>query len=559
MKNLLWFVLLLPASAIAAETAADSVITAATVFPDRADVTRTADVSLPAGKSVIRFDSLPALMYPSSLRVSGKGAFKIGSVETKRIYLKDTVAEREKELQDKITALSDKRSLIEADLKAAATGKAFLENMSKSAFTPPAPDAAKKQGAAPDAWSGAWKSLRDGMKTLGREEIAQRIALRDIDAELSALRQEKRDLFSGSKSFYQVRVNVEARKPVEAKVTLRYRVSGASWTPKYEARLNTETGKVDLSQYGEVSQRTGEDWKNVALTLSTAETGAEMTPPEPNPARLNLRSKEQDQKIHLSKGIKSARGRAFNARRLDTLANEDVENGVMFAAAAPALPMQETAVVEQADFSGSDFTGLFDVKGASTLLSDGAARRFAITEYALPVKLSALAVPALKPAAYLTAAGTFKSDASLIAGEMSLYRDGAFIGSSALSPIRPNEEFKISFGQDEKIIVEYAVLKDKKTDGGLISTSSSHQKQSRTTIRNKHKAPTDLIVYQTLPQALNDDIAVSVVKSETTGGYTENADGKPGVVQWTATAAPNEVKTFDFGYTVSWPKDKVLY
>lgn len=557
MKHLLWLLFFLPATAGATETPADSVITAATVFPDRADITREADIVLPAGKSVVRFDNLPAATDSSSLRVSGKGRFKIGSVETKRIYLKDTVAEREKELQDKITELTDKRSLIEADLKAAATGKNFLENMSRSAALPQpaAQDAAKKQTPPADVWSNAWKSLQDGMKTLGREEIKHRIALRGIDAELSALRREKRDLSSGAKSFYQVRVNVEARKAGPAKMTLRYRVSGASWTPKYEARLNTETGQVVLSQYGEVSQRTGEDWKNVALTLSTAETGAEMTPPEPRPEHLNLRPKNEFKQVQaIGRGgmMKAARVRTANyATGADSLADEAFE-------AAPAM-LNETAVVEQAGFSGSDFTGLFDVKGAANLLSDGAARRFAVAEYDLPVRLSALTVPADRPAAYLTASGTFKSEASLMAGEIALYRDGAFVGSSVLPPVRPNEDFKISFGQDDKIIVEYAVLKDKKTDGGLISTSSSRQKQSRAVVRNKHKAPAELIVYQTLPQILNDDISVSIVKSETTAGYVENADDKPGVVQWTATAAPNEVKTFDFGYTVSWPKDRVLY
>ena len=52
--------------------------------------------------------------------------------------------------------------------------------------------------------------------------------------------------------------------------SLRYAVPGASWAPSYDARLHVAERAVELSYFGLVRNSTGEDWNDVALTLSTA-------------------------------------------------------------------------------------------------------------------------------------------------------------------------------------------------------------------------------------------------------------------------------------------------
>ena len=102
MKKLFYLTLLAPFAANAADISASSVITAATVFPTRADISRNAEVSLPQGKHTIVFDGLPAALDTASLRVSGTGAFSIGSVEIKELFSKDFVVEQERKLRAKI-------------------------------------------------------------------------------------------------------------------------------------------------------------------------------------------------------------------------------------------------------------------------------------------------------------------------------------------------------------------------------------------------------------------------------------------------------------------------
>ena len=53
-------------------------------------------------------------------------------------------------------------------------------------------------------------------------------------------------------------------------VRLSYFVTGARWAPAYTVRLDEAMSAGDLEVRAVVGQRTGEDWRNVALTLSTA-------------------------------------------------------------------------------------------------------------------------------------------------------------------------------------------------------------------------------------------------------------------------------------------------
>ena len=74
----------------------------------------------------------------------------------------------------------------------------------------------------------------------------------------------------------QVAINLDAARETEGAFKLRYRVASAGWSPFYDARLETsekgKSGKIEIVRRADVVQSTGEDWTDVALTLSTART-----------------------------------------------------------------------------------------------------------------------------------------------------------------------------------------------------------------------------------------------------------------------------------------------
>lgn len=538
MKKLIVLTLLAPFAANAAEIPTPSVITAATVFPTRADISRNAEVSLPQGKHTIVFDGLPAALDTKSLRISGTGAFSIGSIEIKELFSKDFVVEQERKLRGKIADLSDRRRFVESELTAAETGKTFLENMAKSNAVPQVSVNGKKDALSPDAWGKAWQSLQNGMKSLGRETIEKQIEIRKIDAELSALNKELRLLSDGAKSAKQIRVNVEASAPAAAKLTVQYQIANASWKPTYEARLNTRNKTVEIMQYGTISQHTGEEWRNIDLTFSTARPVIGTVPPELETRWLNLDEPVKKRGKMLERGVAVYRNDSSFA---DTM---DEPSG--------------TAEIAAAEFSGSDFAGTFAVKGKANVPSDGSEHRFLVGGWSAKADIYAQTVPAVQPAAYVMASTQLNAPAPLLPGTMSLFRDGAFIGDSEMNFLRPNAKLHLSFGQDDKILVKHTIADFEEDNGGRISRNNKITIRTAAAVQNLHKEPLKIAVYDFLPVARNSDIAVKITKDKTTAGYETDPDGKVGVIKWESVYQPQEQKTVDYGYTITYPKDREL-
>lgn len=127
--------------------------------------------------------------------------------------------------------------------------------------------------------------------TEARLELASLRAKRSaaLNEELDSLREQLRDAREAAKlaeeraknasSARQARAN-ELRKGVdlsfaeattEGEVTLEYLVPGARWAPTYTLHLDEALREARLERRALIAQRTGEDWRGVALRLSTAE------------------------------------------------------------------------------------------------------------------------------------------------------------------------------------------------------------------------------------------------------------------------------------------------
>ena len=556
MKILFLFFLsfLSPVLAFAGEIETVSDIFAVTVFPDRADISRIASLDIPAGKHTLVFNRMPDGLITDSLRVEGKGSsgFTIGSVETKQIFTSEFAIAEEKALQDKIAALHDQRRFIEAQINAANAGKTFLENMAK---TPAAtPIDAKTQSFSPAVWQEAWHTIQNGMNELGRETIEKQQKIREIDKEINTLNRQLREISTGKKGYKQIRVNVETNKLVKARMTLQYQIKGASWKPLYEARLDSANETVEIVQYGNIAQKTGEDWTNVALTLSTARPSLTMRPPVLSPIWLNIRSKEIVVR-HQNKHFKSTG--AIRSQALNLAATDSIALGAAASSDEDEV-FSEKAENTAVSVDGREFSGEFAIKGASNVPADGAEYRFNIGSYTNKAEIRAEIFPQTDSSAYLIASVLYNGSLPLLPGNIALFRDGAFIGNSDMEMLRPNEKLNLAFGQDEKISVSYTVLGGETSEGGVISRDTKKDLLSRTEIQNLHNLPLKIAIYEQLPVSRNSDVSVKIIKDKTSAGYVTEPDGKVGLIQWESVFPAKEKKEILFGYSVSWPKDKIL-
>ncbi|RZK51670.1 MAG: DUF4139 domain-containing protein, partial [Pedobacter sp.] len=81
------------------------------------------------------------------------------------------------------------------------------------------------------------------------------------------------------KNSNDVIVKVSAKSATKGKFSLTYMVNNAGWYPSYDIRAKDVSSPIELVYKANVSQSSGEDWKNVRLALSSGNPTTNSTKP----------------------------------------------------------------------------------------------------------------------------------------------------------------------------------------------------------------------------------------------------------------------------------------
>ena len=257
--------------ALAVELRPASHITEVTVFPDRAEIVRRAEVDLLAGSHSLHIADLPAGLLPDSVRVEAvsEAGLMVGAVETLAQFTAEAASPAEREVMAAINALEQKQRELVDKATAARVQLDFVGNVGK-ALPERAGDDIVRGLPDPEVWRKSWTVLAQGADEALAAIRALDTERQRVERELEARRAELERVRTGQRATLEAVVALEASSGGRAAVELRYQVPGATWRPLYEARLDSGEDSVRLIQRGEVQQATGEEWPDVVLTLSTA-------------------------------------------------------------------------------------------------------------------------------------------------------------------------------------------------------------------------------------------------------------------------------------------------
>ena len=541
-------------SRAAPEVGGESRIVAATVFPDRAEVLRVVEVALPAGPSTLVIENLPANLIAASVRVRGSadGALLIGSVETKRHFEATLVHEAERRLLAELEALQDQRRGFDDRIAAARVQLSFITAIGREG-----PKLLNQQMAEgrfdPEALGQALGLLGRGaaeaFEAIRTAEVDKRALARKID--LVQRRLDK--VRTGRKASLVARVNLETERPVAARLELTYQVPGASWRPLYDARLDTESGTTQLVQIGEVRQGTGEDWSDVRLTLSTARPSVSARLPELDswfidfayPGRYDGKRKRDKNEAELSL-LRNALKPSMEA-----------PNGSLDEATTVIGGDSRAAEPQIARVVASEFAATYRIPGAVNVPSDNEPHKFVVSERAFEAKLAVHTVPKIAPQAYLTATIVYDGAAPILPGPVSVFRDGAFVGTSAMAMLRPGEEVTLSFGVDDKVRVDYRLETGQRSSEGLITKHLRLERRYLIAVTNHHARAMDIAVLDQLPVPRDAAIEVALLRGSTKASERD-VDQRKGVLAWRHSYQPGETRTIKFGYAVTYPDGQAV-
>ncbi len=527
----------------AAELAVESRIVEVTVFPNRAEVVREADVEIPPGKSVVALQGLPASLFPQSVRVrvGAEQDLRIGSVETRQVFAQETVQADERRLRREIEGLQDQRRGLDDRVAASRVQLDFIKSLGRE--TPKTVGEEISRGKLePETWQQAWSLIGDGANQALDRIRAAELEQRVIDREIQQKQNELAQIGTGRRASVTARVQVEAEAAASLRLALSYQVPGASWRPLYDARLDSSGAALGLTQVGEVRQRTGEDWGDVQLVLSTARPASDARMPDLETWFLDFHDPR-------------ARREASVATLQESRIAQEADSGLRFLSkgGGPDLAAPEPV----AEVVVSEFAASYRIAGLATVTADNAARKFVIAEHELPVTFAAQAVPKIAPVAYLFAEIAHPGEEPWLPGPVSVFRDGGFIGTSYLALLRPGEKRKLSFGVDDKIKVTHRLLEGERSREGLIEKSRRVERRYLMEISNLHKRDFEVTVLDQLPVARDERIEVELLSDSTVPTNSDLKDRK-GVLAWVRKLAPGASEQLRFGYAVTYPESLEL-
>lgn len=549
----------LPAKA--EEIVVDSHVVAATVYNDRANLTRSAKVEIPAGAHTLVFEGLPLNIFTDSLRAQGSSSADVvfGALEHKRDSSEDYIVPKEKELNAKIETLGDENKVHHADKRALITARTFLESLGRTSSLRENEEIAKLE-LKPGEWANAADSLTVKLAENIKADLALDIKIRTAQRKIEKLRNELRGLRTGHKQSYSVTLPLETSKATTLDVDLLYQISNVSWQPTYDARLDVKSGELELIQYGSLRQKTGEDWEDIILTLSTAQPSRGAGQPD-LPSKWVSIYKAQHDRTRRSKGGNTF-GFAANVKSSAPmltmgdgmmLDEEEMIDGGM------GIPLEKKeAHFQSAKINTEGFIGEYVIPGPVDVKADGTKAKVMIGSFETENTLEVQVKPQLSTQGYLVAKATLKGEAPVLPGKVSLFRDGAYIGQSYTKMLRQGDETQLAFGIDDNISVTRKTLKDKRSESGMISVSSVLGRSFITRIKNLHKKPVSLVILETVPVSQDERISVSILKGKTSQGYESDVDDVKGLLRWATKLEPGKEAKVTLGWQVSWPKDQVI-
>ena len=235
-----------------------------TVFTNGAQVERSKSVVLVAGEQVVTFTGFSPYMDKKSLQVKAKGHLTILGVSERTAH-PDSAAQVKrlraaeddvKAVERRIQQTKDEQEMLTAQLELVKT------NCSVAGRTVATPLANIKE-----------LNAYYAQQVLSVKERSQELEeqLQKLNDELKR-KQNTCDSIAKLKlkNITEIDVKVDAKQGGRADFDITYYVKNAGWFPSYDIRSNSIKEPLQLSYKANIYQNTREEWKNVPVTLSSA-------------------------------------------------------------------------------------------------------------------------------------------------------------------------------------------------------------------------------------------------------------------------------------------------
>lgn len=518
----------------------DTSISAVTVYEDRAQVTRAGTMRLEAGHQEILVKGLPVLLDEASVRAKARATAgcRLLGTQVDRSFSPLPTEEKVAALQSELDLLRDREAALVKQLEAINIRRGFLNMLATSSGEQLARGIALGRTSL-ETGANIIQFLSEQNAALDESTLQlvqdQRTLQREIEAKKRELDSLQRVRPTESRS---VRVLLELADAADVELELRYQVTGARWEPLYDLRVRDSDGvpEISLTKQAQVTQQTGEEWHDIALSLSTARPALASVLPELDPWFLFVPESE------LLGGMVKRRARTeFDEDAIPRVA------ALAMAAPAQALPPPalRDAVVEMAAVEESGPSVTFNISGRSGIPSDGSPHKVTLGDGDLSGRLDYVTAPRMTQQAYLRARVKNTGAAVLLPGPVQLFHEDEYVGTTHIKTIAPGEEFDVYLGIDDRIKVERKMVEGS-VDKKLLQDIRRMTYAYEIKLTNLKSTRETVTVLDQLPLSRHEGIKIR--KGEIKPPPSEETE--MGRLKWELVLAPGQTQTVRFAFTI---------
>ena len=554
-------------TAQAAEAVAGRV-TQVTLYRGQAQVTRTIPIEGNAGGVEVVVGQLPEQIVPNSLFAEGGETVEVRAVRFRTKAVGEQPREEVRKLDREIRETQTQIDLTTRQQALLAKRTEYLGKMESFVVPTSHGDLAHGVLNAEALEKVTMFSFAEREKVVAQEvELAKK--LQELNAQLELLQRKHQELTAGaSRTEREAVLFLQKQAAGPAQVRLNYLVNNCGWSPSYTMRSGDDHKKVRIEYNALIHQLSGEDWSDVNLTLSTVSPALGASGPGLAPFHVALVSEGQTAAMTngpakganaspfgntygrgLSKGQVLEQLQGLNAQK--SLSVQAANNSIAFDEQNKSNWTLNTAAygLQQMEING-DATTLSVLRSEKAEESDGPSLSYQLASNVslasradqqmvrimqgnVDSKFYHVAVPVLTSFVYREAELVNSSDQDLLAGPITVYLSGRFVGRGEIPTVARGQTFVVGFGADPQLRARRELVdKQDGVQGGNRETKFEH----RLVVENFAKEKTLVRVLDRLPHAENNaDIRITLGETSdplSTDKLYQREERPMGILRW---------------------------
>ena len=336
-------------------------------------------------------------------------------------------------------------------------------------------------------------------------------------------------------------IDIDSDDGEPAALSFNYVIPDTSWSMQYDIRASRDRNSIDVAVYSNIRQKTGEDWNDILLSLSTGTPVHNIQTAKPIPVFLDLYHHPVD----------AATGMVEEKSTLRTLSKTKSIDDFM----KKKAPGKTVTIQEKGPF--------FEITlhHRQTILSSVKEQRKLVKQYDLQsqdLEFYYQMVPSRTQSALILARMKNTTPLPWLGGEAQIFLENEFTGKTSIPFIPSGRQEEIVLGTETRIFGKKEMTKYYEDTSGLFSGKKRMRHYYKITVENQLSKKTRLQILDIIPVSRNEKIAVEIegltLPFEKDELFEKTTDFARGIRKWNLVMEPHQKTEIEYQIVLTCDK-----